>query len=110
MRGEPLIFYHSLNKKPLTLGVNREFLSLTATLCFLVVFSGRFMNLYSYITGGGFFAIALFIGRKISAADPQIMEVYRKHIHIRSYYPPVSGIHAPIAALKPSVPFYEGKN
>ena len=110
MRGTPLIYYHSLNKKPLTLGVNREFFSLSLTLCFLLVFSGRFVNLYSYVVAGILFAVAFFIGRKISAADPQIMEVYRKHINLKVYYPPISGIHARVAVLKPSVPFYEGKS
>ncbi len=109
MRGTPLIFYHSINKKPLVMKVNREFLYLAGIFCFLLAFSGRLINIFSDVMAIGLFLMALFIGRRISAVDPQIMEVYRRHRMIKDYYPPISGIHAEIKILKPSVPFYEGK-
>ena len=110
MRGTPLIFYHSINRKPLVMKVNRDFLYLAGIFCFLLAFSGRFISIVSDVLAIALFLIAVFVGRKISAVDPQIMEVYRRHRTTKDYYPPISGIHAWIKPLKPSVPFYEGKS
>jgi type IV secretory pathway TrbD component len=110
MRGTPIPFYHSLNKKTLPLGCNKEMLNLISTLSFALAFSGRFLNIYTDFIAIIFFLTALYFTRKISAVDPQIMEVYRRHIHLKKYYPPISGIHAQVPLLKPSVPYYEGKS
>lgn len=110
MRGTPLPFYHSLNKTTLSMGVNKELFDLVVTLCFTLAFSGHFINLFTDFLAVVVFLASLYFGRKLSAVDPQIMEVYRRHIHLKKYYPPISGIHATIAILKPSVPFYEGKS
>lgn len=109
MRGTAIPFYHSINRKVLIMGVNKELFNLIVTLAFILAFSGRFINLYTDILAAMLFSGGYFFGRKITAVDPQIMEVYRRHIHMRDYYPPLSGIHAYVKPPKPSVPFYEGK-
>lgn len=110
MRGTALPFYHSLNKKPLVFGCcNKEYFNLLATICFALVYSGRLVNIYSDVFALVIFIVGFYFGCKISAADPQIMEVYRRHLHTKDYYPPISGIHAPVKFLKPSVEFYKGK-
>lgn len=109
MRGTPLPYFHSLNKKPLVYGVNRELFNLIITLSVALAYSGRFLNIIADLSAGLIFIICTYFGRKISKADPQIMEVYKRHIHYKNYYPPISGIHANTPLLKSSVPFYEGK-
>lgn len=91
------------------MGVNKGLFNLSITICIALAYSGRFINLYADIVAGLLFAVALFLGRRVTKIDPQILEVYKRHIHSRDYYPPISGIHAEVKAPKSSVPFYEGK-
>lgn len=109
MRGTPLPYFHSLNKKPLVSGVNRELFNLISTLSIALAYSGRFLNVLADFCAILLFVICIYFGRKISKVDPQILEVYKRHIHYKNYYPPISGIHASTPLLKSSVPFYEGK-
>ena len=109
MRGTPLPFYHSLNKSTLIKGVNKELFDLIITISIALAFSGRFINIYTDLLAIIIFGVSIYFAKKMSAVDPQIMEVYRRHIHLKKYYPPISGIHATMPILKPSVPFYEGK-
>lgn len=109
MRGTPLPFYHSLNKQTFIMGANKEVFNLLATLCFAIVFSGRFINLIADLFAVLLFVFGLHFDRKLTKVDPQIMEVYRRHIHYRKYYPPIAGIHADNKIIKPSVPLYVGK-
>lgn len=109
MRGTPLTFYHSLNKQTLVMGVNKELINLLATLSFALAFSGRFVNIYADAVAAVLFISGFALARKLTKIDPQIMEVYRRHIHYRKYYAPIAGIHANSKILKPSVPFYVGK-
>ena len=109
MRGTPLPFYRSLNQYTFIWGIDKEAFNLMATLCFAIGFSGRFINIYTDLLAIGLFAVFLKLGRMATKQDPQIMAVYRRHIHYKKFYPPISGIHADVKLLKPSVPYYEGK-
>jgi type IV secretory pathway TrbD component len=109
MRGEPIMFYHSINKKPLVFfgKVNKTSFDLILTFTLATAFSGRFINIFADVVAAAIFIIGIYFAEKLSKIDPQIMEVYRRHIHYKSLYVPISGIHAPLKIVKPSVPFYE---
>ena len=109
MRGTPLPFYHSMNKQTFIMGVNNEVFNLLLTISVAVAFSGRFINVFADILAVLIFVIGVALGKKLTKVDPQIMEVYRRHIHYRKYYAPTAGIHADSKIIKPSVPFYVGK-
>lgn len=109
MRGTPLSFYHSLNKTTTIMGVNKELFNLLSTLAFAIAFSGRFINIFADVFAIGFFLAGYKLAKQLSTVDPQIMEVYRRHINYRKYYPPIAGAHANNKIIKPSVPYYVGK-
>ena len=55
------------------------------------------------------FTVLYTTGVLITRADNQMLAIYRRHIHYKKYYTAISGIHAKITTVKPSVPFYQGK-
>lgn len=109
MRGTPLPFYHSINKNTLVFGkINKPAFDLLITLILAIAFSGKFINVYTDAFAGIFFIIGFILAKQLTRIDPQIVEVYRRHINYRSYYKPQSGIHALVKIIKPSAPFYDG--
>lgn len=108
LRGTPSVYYQSLNRQFLVLGVERSLFFLLVPLSLPLPFSAHFAPKVDLI------ALILFlcmhvIGVLITRADPSMIEVFKRHIHYRKYYDPVAGIHAQIKILKPSVPYYIGK-
>jgi type IV secretory pathway TrbD component len=108
MRGTPVLFYQSLNRQFLVLGVERSLFFLLLPLSLSLPFSAHFALRMDLI------AIALFlflhvIGILITRADPNMIDVFKRHIHYRKYYDPIAGVHAQIKIIKPSVPYYVGK-
>ena len=108
-RGDLLPFYHSLNKKTLIFGCNPLFFNLLLLFCGVFVFTGKLVNWYSDAFAVVLFVVGFFFGYRISQADPQIGEVWKRSLYIKDYYPPNAGIHAATPVLKASVPFYKGK-
>lgn len=107
-RGTPAPFYQSLNRQFLVLGVERSLFFLLLPLSLPLPFSAHFapkMDLIAVVI----FLFLHVIGVLITRADPNMIEVFKRHINYRKYYDPIAGIHAPIKILKPSVPFYVGK-
>jgi type IV secretory pathway TrbD component len=107
-RGTSVIYYQSLNRQFLVLGVERALFFLLLPLSLPIPFSAQFAPKMDLI------AIVIFLflhvaGVLITRADPNMIEVFKRHIHYRKYYDPIAGIHAQNKIIKPSVPYYVGK-
>ena len=108
MRGTAALYFKSLNRNFTVMGVDREIFFLFVGLSVPVAFSGHLAPLMDVI------AIVIFlllytIGIMVTRADPQILKIYRRHIHYKKYYSSVPGIHSNIPRIKASVPYYQGK-
>jgi CcmD family protein len=108
MKGTSITYYQSLNRDSLVLGVEKTFLYLSLMPCLLLAFSARF-NLIFIVIGVLLFIFLLMMGRRLAKLDKQMLVIFKRHIHLKKYYPPISGVHAPITLLKPSVSPYAGK-
>ena len=42
--------------------------------------------------------------RQAAKFDPQLSEVYVRHLHYQRFYPPCAGVTAPVAPIHPAVP------
>lgn len=107
-RGSSIIFYQSLNRPILIFGVDRSIFFLSMGLCLPIAFSARFhwlMDLIAMIC----FSITIYLGRIINQADPQMIQIYKRHIRYSKYYNSQPSIHASIENIYPSVPFYNGQ-
>ncbi|MCE3239268.1 MAG: hypothetical protein K0R24_2249 [Gammaproteobacteria bacterium] len=108
IRGTPSVYYQSLNRQFLVLGVERSLFFLLVPLSLPLPFSAHFAPKVDLI------ALILFlcmhaVGVLITRADPSMIEVFKRHIHYRKYYDPIAGVHAQVKILRPSVPYYVGK-
>jgi type IV secretory pathway TrbD component len=108
MRGTPALYFQSLNRPFTVLGVDRALFYLFVGLCLPIAFSGRLMPLMDLLAGLIFMGL-YGMGVLITRVDPQMLLIYRRHIHYRAFYAAAPGLHAPIHYVKPSVPFYQGK-
>lgn len=105
MRGTSAIYFTALNRHFTVCGVERSLFYLFVGIGLAIAFSARLslgMDIVALVIFLGLHAIGVLITR----LDPQILLIYRRHIHLRSYYAPCPGVHAKIPILKPSVPFY----
>ncbi len=91
------------------MGVDRQLFFLLLGLCVPIAYSARFSVQMDFLAFVVF--VAGFIGGVfMTRADAQFMPIYLRHIRYKSYYAPISGIHAAIRLVKPSVPIYQGKS
>lgn len=105
MRGTPAIYFTALNRHFTVCGVERSLFYLFVGISLAIDFSARLsvcMDIVACIIFLGLHSIGVLVTR----LDPQILQIYRRHIHIQSYYAPHPGVHAKIPLLKPSVQFY----
>ncbi len=108
MRGTPSIYFQSLNRYFMVMGVERSLFYLFVGVCLPIAVAGRLTLIPDLI------AISLFIilhgcGVLITRCDSQMLAIYRRHIHYRKYYAPQPGIHANVRLIKPTVPYFIGK-
>jgi type IV secretory pathway TrbD component len=108
MRGTSAVFFKSLNRNFTVMGVDRQLFFLFVGLCLPIAFSARLTPLMDLIAGV-IFLVMNAIGVLVTRADPQILAIYRRHIHYKRYYRANPGIHATIPQVRASVPFYQGK-
>lgn len=108
MRGTPVTYFKSLNRPFTVLGVDRALFYVFVGLCLAIAFSARLSPVMDLIAGMVFMVLHV-IGVLITRLDPQILLIYRRHIHYRNYYAAHAGMHANVPSIKPSVPFYQGK-
>lgn len=108
MRGTPHPYYVSLNRPILVSGVEHELFYLILCISILIAFSAR-LSLTMDLVGIATFFILMGIGNLLARIDPQMLAIYKRHIHYRKYYAAQPGLHAELPLIKPSVPFYVGK-
>lgn len=108
MRGTVAIYYKALNREFNVLGVDRQLFYLFVGLTLPIAFSAR-LSLVMDGVALLVFACLHGAGVLITRADNQMLAIFRRHIHYKKYYPPVSGIHALPRVVKASVPYYQGK-
>ncbi len=108
MRGTSALYFKALNHHFHVSGVDRPLFYLFLGLCLPIAFSAH-LNWLMDAIALFVFLILYTIGVLITRIDPQILTVYRRHIHYQNYYPAHPSVHANNAVIKPSVPFYLGQ-
>lgn len=108
MHGTPVTYFQSLNRHLTVCGVDRAWFYVCVALSLAIAFSAR-LSLCMDVIAGVVFLIGHAVGVYLTRLDPQIVAVYRRHIHYRQHYDPSAGIHAPVPVVKPSVPLYAGQ-
>ena len=88
--------HRSLNRPHLLLGAERSLVLLTGMITALVMFSGS-ISPTSIIMGVAFWCCSFWALVRMGKADPQMSQVYQRHIRHRSYY----SAHSCIDALLP---------
>jgi len=107
-RGTATIYFKSLNRQFNIFGVDRQLFFLFVGITLPIAFAARLTPIMDGLALI-IFTILHISGILITRADHQMLLIYRRHIHYKSYYTHISGIHAQIPPLKPSVPIYQGK-
>ena len=108
MRGTPAIYFQSLNRPFLIMGVMREYFYANMALAIFIAYSAEFAwKADSVAVVMGMLGHAL--GIIITRIDPQIMTIIKRHMHYKRYYAPVAGLHAKERMVYASVPVYQGK-
>lgn len=101
-------YFKSLNRHFTICGVDRQLFFLFVGLTLPIAFSARLSLLMDGIAFV-IFIVLYSIGVLVTRKDPQILAVYRRHIHYKKYYRANASVHAASLRVKPSVPFYQGK-
>lgn len=105
MRGTPVLYFTALNRPFTVCGVDRSLFYLFVGIGLAIAFSARLSFAMDIIAGAVFLGLQA-IGVVVTRLDPHILLIYRRHIHLQSYYASHPSINAKIPLLKPSVPFY----
>jgi len=108
MHGTPALYFKSLNRPFTVLGVDRSLFYLFVGICLAIAFSARLSPVMDMVAGIVFLILHT-IGVFVTRVDSQILTIYRRHIHYRSYYAAQPSVNAKVPLIKPSVPFYQGK-
>lgn len=77
--------YLSLHRHNLVLGAERELAMISALIAFLVGFGG--MTIISGVSALTFWLCVICLLRKMARHDPQLSQVWRRHIRLQEYYP-----------------------
>lgn len=86
--------HRSLQRAILIAGADRDLVVLNACVAVAIVLSSKF-QLYGWVIGG-LLGIAIHLGLVVVAKiDPQMREVYLRHIQYQDYYPARASEHAP---------------
>ena len=109
MRGTPTTYYQSLNKQFLIAGVEKKLFFLIAALTTPFAAAGHFTSWRLNVTTVVLFALVYSVGVVITRIDPQMFEIYKRHIRYNTYYHPLSRVGAKLGRIKPSVPNISGK-
>ncbi|MDK2126639.1 conjugal transfer protein TrbD [Parachitinimonas caeni] len=75
----------SLNRPHLLLGAERSLVLFSGVITAMVIFSGK-MSILSLVVGGAFWACAFWALVRMAKADPQMSQIYQRHIRYRAYY------------------------
>lgn len=79
-----MIIHPSLHRAPLVMGGEREPVMVSALIAFIVGAGG--MTLVSAVTAFAFWLLALFVLRHTAKTDPQLLQVWLRHIKQQDFY------------------------
>lgn len=80
-----MIIHASLHRAPLVMGGEREPVMMSALIAFIVGAGG--MTPVSGASAFAFWILALFIFRHAAKVDPQLIQVWLRHIKQQNFYP-----------------------
>lgn len=90
-----IAIHRSLNRPHLLLGAERSLVLMVGVLTALLIFSGS-ISPGSLTLAVTFWASAFWGLTRMAKADPQMSQVYQRHIRFRAYYGARSCIDAPL--------------
>lgn len=108
MRGTPVLFFGSLNRRFHILGVERQLFFLIIALTMPIAMSAKFRPLMD-IMAAVIFILLHSIGVLITRVDYQFLAVFRRHIHQQRFYLAHPLVDSRLPIRKPSVPVYQGQ-
>ena len=85
--------YRALNRSGLILGCDRELLLSSALIATTMIFVAA--TILSAIIGVMLWIVCFALLRKMGKADPQLRQIYLRHIKYQAYYPPRATPFAP---------------
>ena len=85
MEARRSIIHQSLHRHNLVLGAERELTMLWAVRALMVSIGG--LTGLSGVTATVFWLCAIFVLRRMARHDPQLSQVWRRHIRLQEYYP-----------------------
>jgi type IV secretion system protein VirB3 len=88
-----IAIHRSLNRPHLLLGAERSLVLLTGMVTALLLFSGN-ISVTSIVLGIAFWSGSFWALVRMAKADPEMSQVYQRHIRYRAYYNAHSGIDA----------------
>ncbi len=74
------------------IGGERTLVQFSGLIAVLIVISG--MSLFALVCGVGFWIVCMWALVRMGKADPQMSDVYRRHIQYKDYYPARTGSQA----------------
>jgi type IV secretion system protein VirB3 len=92
-----IAIHRSLNRAHLLLGGERSLVLTAGLITALLVFSGS-ISVTSLVLAVVFWSTSLWALVRMAKADPQMSQVYQRHLRYRAYY----GAHACIGAPLPA--------
>ena len=90
-----IAIHRSLNRAHLLLGAERSLVLMAGLITALLVFSGS-ISVWSISLAVAFWSCSFWALVRMAKADPQMSQVYLRHIRYRSYYNAHSCIEAPL--------------
>jgi len=106
MHGTPVTYFKSLNRPFTVLGVDRSLFYLFVGIGLAIAFSAR-LALVMDVVAGMVFVVLHAMGVLLTRVNANVLAVYRRHIHYRSYYTAQPSIGSSVPLIKPSVPVYQ---
>ena len=103
MQGTPKRYYTALNRAHHLAGVDRSYFLVLVALTVPIAFADGFGWMMD-MTAGLIFISGYGVGLLMMRADPQMLDLYRRHIRYARYYAALPGIAAKVALPKASVP------
>jgi type IV secretory pathway TrbD component len=87
--------HRSLNRPHLLLGAERGLVLLTGVITALLLFSGN-ISVTSVALAILFWSSSFWALVRMAKADPQMSQVYQRHVRYRAYYSAHAGSQAPL--------------
>jgi type IV secretion system protein VirB3 len=88
-----ITIHQSANRPNQILGADREFVLITVLTAVSLAFS--LGTWWGFVLAIAFWISAVAVLQRMGKADPQLRQIYIRHIRYQSFYPAKSGIYSP---------------